>query len=407
MGAHSGTKVESNGLVFMLDPSSMASTHPIGTNSTGVNPFRDPINNHSITPNNFPYVTGKSYFTAVGLTYPESSQAAPWTSRHGVTPGIQATSGTKTYDHTRDLGMFVWDEDTNNWISSSYFNGERAGGHVYDTYDGQPTQHLFFQQDYDRIRDTFPNAIFLIIGSHAAENNDNDAGTLQRLQEIGLPDSHIGVGRPEYVLVGKPNQPTTHRYIRENINSAIGYMNIGFPFTAQSNNGFRFANSQYFNLPSDLGYTASTGFTAIAWHKHLGSPAGGYHIVYGGGTFEISIPTAGQIRTGVYNTSSTRFVSNHGSGLNDGNWHQVAMTFNPSGGGVKTSYIDGINVGTQTSIGTLISNGSVGDRTIGRYGTSTTYYWNGEGSGFLIYNRPLTDSEIKKLFDSYKGRFGY
>lgn len=405
MGAHSGSKIENNGLVFMLDPGSFSSVHPIGTHSTSVNPFTDPISNYSIIPNNYPYVTGKTYYTAVGLTYPESSQAAPWTSRQGLTPGIQQTTGTKTYDHTRDLGMFVWLEKTNTFLSSSYFNGERLNGHVYDTYDGQPTQHLFFQQDYDRIKAGFPDAIFIIIGSHAAENNDNDPETLKRLKEIGLPDSHIGSDRPEYVLIGKPNQPNTWRYIRENINSAIGYMNIGLPFNVQPNRGIRFQNSQYFDLPANLGYTANTGFTAIAWHKHLGTPAGGYHIVYGGGTFELSIPTAGQIRTGVYNTAGTRFVSNHGSGLNDGAWHQVAFKFDPASGGIKTSYIDGINVGTQSGIGTLISNGSVGDRTIGRYGSSTTYYWNGEGSAFLIYNRPLSDFEIKKLYDTYKNRF--
>ena len=80
------------------------------------------------------------------------------------------------------------------------------------------------------------------------------------------------------------------------------------------------------------------------------------------------------------------------------------MTF---GGGVKTSYIDGVNVGTRTGIGTLINNGSVSDRTIGRYGGSNTYYWNGEGSGFLIYNRPLSANEIKQLYNLSKARFGY
>lgn len=403
MGAHTGTSNVSDGLIFQFDPASLTSTHPIGTNSTGVNPFIDPVGSNTITPYNQPYVTTKNYFTAVGLTYPESSQAAPWTSRHGVTPGVAVTSGTKVYSHTRDLGMFVWNEDTDNWISSSYFNGERNSGHIYDTYDGQPDQHLKFQQDYDAIKNQFPRAIFLIIGSHAAENNDNDAGTLQRLQEIGLPDSHIGVGRPEYVLVGKPGVSSTWRYIRENISSTIAVMNLGFPFKANPSQAIRFSNSQYFTLPSSIGYTAATGFTVIAWHKHLGNPAGGYHIVYGGGLCELSIPTAGQIRTGVYNTSGTRYVDNHGSGLNDGNWHQVAMTF---GGGVKTSYIDGVNVGTRSSIGTLQSNGSVSDRTIGRYGGSNTYYWNGEGSGFLIYNRPLSASEIKSLYNSNKSRYG-
>ncbi|GAG57951.1 unnamed protein product, partial [marine sediment metagenome] len=91
----------------------------------------------------------------------------------------------------------------------------------------------------------------------------------------------------------------------------------------------------WIDLPTDLGYTNEV--SAFAWFKAVGSPPGGYHIIFGGQELEISIPqSTGEIRTGVYTNS--RYVSNHGSGLVDGNWHHLGFTFD---GSCKKSYIDG------------------------------------------------------------------
>lgn len=153
-------------------------------------------------------------------------------------------------------------------------------------------------------------------------------------------------------------------------------------------------SDDYVDLPSDLGYDSE--ISAFAWFKKIGSPSGGYHIIFGGGELEISIPTSGAIRTGIY--TDARYVSNHGSGLLDGNWHLVGFTFNGSN---KSSYIDGEFVGQQTGItGDLIS--SFSNRRIGRFGSSTAYYTNGSISNVKIYNRALNEDEIKLLYE--KGR---
>ncbi|MBU1326795.1 LamG domain-containing protein, partial [Patescibacteria group bacterium] len=140
-----------------------------------------------------------------------------------------------------------------------------------------------------------------------------------------------------------------------------------------------FDNSDdYISLPNDLGYT--TQVSAFAWFKSTGSPKGSYHIIFGPQELEISVPTTGEIRTGVYTTS--RFVSNHGSGLNDGNWHYVGFTFD---GSTKKSYIDGKYVGEQAVTGTLMY--SFANRMIGRFGTDTTYALNGIIDSTTIYSR--------------------
>ena len=152
----------------------------------------------------------------------------------------------------------------------------------------------------------------------------------------------------------------------------------------------------YVQLPNSLGY--STEVSAFAWFRSTGSPLGGYHIIYGGVELEISIPTSGEIRTGVY--TNVRYVSNHGSGLVDGNWHQVGFTFS---GTTKTSYIDGVSVGTQTTAETLTS--SFSDRTMGRFGNNSNYYLNGRISNTSIYNRALTAAEVQQNFNATRSRF--
>jgi hypothetical protein len=147
----------------------------------------------------------------------------------------------------------------------------------------------------------------------------------------------------------------------------------------------------YVDLPNDVEYDDQV--SAFAWFKSEGSPAGGYHIIFGGSNLEISIPTSGAIRTGIY--TSARFVSNHGSGLTDGNWHHIGFTFD---GSTKNSYIDGEYVGQQTGItGTLISSFSY--RRIGRFGSDPGYYLNGLVDDARIYNYALTAEQIRQVYN--------
>lgn len=176
------------------------------------------------------------WFTLYALTYPENTQTPA--SRDGITPGFDNITGSKLYTASRDLNYYVFDEDNNSWVPDSYFNGERNYGHCYDTYDGQPNQHATFQADYDNIKATFPNATHIVIGSHAAENNDNNSSTLARLQELGLPADHIGTSRPEYILVGKPNRPELTMYVRENVSSNVAHLNVQLPLEDVASNAY-------------------------------------------------------------------------------------------------------------------------------------------------------------------------
>lgn len=157
--------------------------------------------------------------------------------------------------------------------------------------------------------------------------------------------------------------------------------------------------TDYITLPSDVGITDS--FTQSAWFKSTGTPAGGYHIIFGGGESELSIPTSGQIRTGV--TTSTRYINNFGSGLLDGTWHMVSMVFDRMNLSLY-AYINGIKVGTVITSSAYVPASHV--RTVGQFGSNATYKANGIIDQIMIYNRPLSDSEILSLFNSTRGRYG-
>lgn len=407
MATAGGPDIIEDGLVLALD----------AANNKGISPAaNEEFNNsdqfvknlidrsQSISVNNGVKVGNLNYYTAFAISYPEGNYGGSAASRDGITPGFNVTSGTKTYDCSRDLNMFVFNDDTDSWVADSYFNGERVNGHCYDTYDGQPSQHATFQADYDNIKATFPNATYIIIGSHAAENNDNDSATLSRLQELGFPDSQIGVGRPEYILVGKPGENYVYAYENYSVDPGqVAHAVFPLPINkVNKDNYFDFdGTNDYVDLPNDVGYTSS-GVSVFCWYKIDGTPPGNYHILCGGQELELSINTSyTYIRNGIYTTSG-RFVQNDGNvSLNDGNYHYYGLTYD---GSTKRSYIDGVQVGTQSVTGTLTT--SFSNRRLGRFGGDTNYYAHGFMGGYNIYNRALTASEVLQNYNATKGRFG-
>lgn len=195
-----------------------------------------------------------------------------------------------------------------------------------------------------------------------------------------------------------PGTGTTWTDLSDNGNNGTLVNGVGYSSNNKGTLVFDGTND-YVTLPSSVGYT--TEFSQMSWFKSTGAPFGGFHIVFGGAQAEISIPTAGELRIGV--DTGTRYVGNIGSGLTDGNWHFVSATYKPSEG-VLRGYIDAAAVGTvATNSGNPVTSFT---RTMGRFGTSTSYYTNGLISTALIYSRALTAAEIKQNYLATKGRYG-
>jgi hypothetical protein len=419
-----GAKIVTDGLAFLLDFSSPKCTQ---NNRTGIlntysstNAYVDAIGGRTATPTSGIFEVEKTYYTIVGLTYPEGSQAAPWAGRNGVTPGISNTSAGKLYDFSRDLNYIVFDEDTNTWVPDSYFNGERINGHCYDTYDGAPAQHVTFQADFDNISSNFPNATHIVVGSHAAENNDNDSGTLSRLQSIGLPDSHIGVGRPEYVLVGKVSRPSTWHYVRENVNSAIGVMNVGLPLEGKpsgvrfNSNTKNFTISPSFNIPREktlsiwirsdrpLSVTDNWEIGFLNSGSTVGSMFG---FMYGVGNCQ----DLGYWGYGSAYDLSVESATNKWS--SDGNWHNAVITMDSSRN-VRV-WVDGEQKQwlLHSDYTTLADSVAMPTDTTNNFVINSRAAWN-SGMTYvdlgvvMVYEKALTDQEIKQNFEAHRARYG-
>lgn len=131
--------------------------------------------------------------------------------------------------------------------------------------------------------------------------------------------------------------------------------------------------------------------TVTAWFKRTGAPGNGYHIiVMQGAEIELSVSEAtGQIRTGVTTVTLGRQVFNAGSGITDGNWHHLAMSYD---GATLVSFIDGQQVATNPVSGALATGLPV---TIGAY---AGYYAHGLIDEVRVYDRALSAGEIASQY---------
>jgi len=160
-------------------------------------------------------------------------------------------------------------------------------------------------------------------------------------------------------------------------------------------------NTDNVALPNDIGYT--TAVSCFAWFKRTSNSgvAGTYHIISSSIGLEMSVNQSSSfLRNGV-TVSGTRYVQNDGSAIGLDTWHYVGFTFFNY---TKTAYVDGVVVGTQTcgTTGTLDYNW--GGRELGRMGTS--YALKGNIATYVVYNRPLSITEINKNFNAQRSRFG-
>lgn len=399
MSTATGTNITRDGLVFSWDANNHKSLQLVGGNSVGLNAFKDLINGNSLSSTSGLYHIGKTFYNCFGITYPESSYAP--VSRQGITPGFNATSGTKTYDMSRDLGFFAFDEDTNTWIPDSYFNGERINGHCYDTYDGAPSQHATFQADFDNIQSIYPNATFIFIGSHAAENVDNDIGTFNRLKTCGLPDSQLGLGRNEFVLVGKPNRSSTWNFVRNNYSAQVAQMNIGLPLDYIGNRGVYFNGSNYFDIPS---IPFPNGQTVEIWLKPNEADSARrnpYNQAYGGyGTWTHEPSGIFNLYYGDGAGNASPYIG-HGSSFTVGNG-ELACVCSTRGTSNSWWYKNGVKYNSYShSFGSLTDH-----NTTIRIGSGYAGGYIGEIMSVKLYNRQLSDAEVQQNFNALRGRYG-
>lgn len=329
---------------------------------------------------------GNPYFWSDGFSYPNWVLIVGHIHPEGTSAGspIHPDSGLYSAEDGR-IGNIITD-----FIFANGTTTARHRSYLYYSTNTTTRQQWVYPR-MDKCDGTEPSIAELLAG-HDSRNFDYVKQLGGNTQQAMSIDSEVKVGGVSEVGITNglvayyPLNKDAKDYSGNGYHGTVtGAVLTGGGFDGKG--AYRFANgTTYIDLPDTVGY--KTSLTALAWFKSNGTPGDSYHIVMGDSALEISIPTSGELRTGV--VTSARYVSNHGSGLLDGNWHHVGVTY---ANGVKNSFIDGVKVGELTGIvGYLVQ--SIANRRLGVYGTQSSYYANGDISNVKIFNRALTPEEI-------------
>lgn len=419
MGVDAGPGIVRSGLVFAMDSASPSSISPLG--ATGFSGAQQLVRNlitrtDSISSLNDVRLTGVDFYTAFAIDYPESSYGGDAVNRQGITPGYNVRAGSKTYDASRALHLWVWNNDTQAWVADSYFTGLRLNGHCYDSYTGYGDWAVEvgrFVTDYNKIKKAFPNCTYIVAGSHRDSGHTTDK--LNILKDLGAPSNVDSLldSDPEWILVGKPGLGAGNAFgwVFENYptNSAqVAHLNFRLPVEGNTNLQFDGVDD-YISLTSFTG-KPTTQISCEAWIKptkssvgtgtHRGGAVSSTNSMYlgiinsvdGGNTF--AMHWANQ-------TSNSRLYNWNGSVPNN-SWSHLVGTYD---GSTSRAYINGTQVDSWSQTGTIPDATYV----IGTYGGALTdgvHNFNGLIAVARIYNRGLTSSEVVQNFNAQRDRFG-
>ena len=159
-------------------------------------------------------------------------------------------------------------------------------------------------------------------------------------------------------------------------------------------------SSNYIDLGMPFSLVISNAITLSVWEKSSVGNVQQSMISRWGGSSSYSLVknfatggTPNEVKFLVSGTSNVRLDAS--ATLDDGKWHLVTATYN---GAIQAIYVDGTLVASQESTGSITDNG--GPVTIGNQWVTSDQYFNGQLDDVRIYNRALSASEIKQLYNA-------
>lgn len=175
--------------------------------------------------------------------------------------------------------------------------------------------------------------------------------------------------------------------------------------TFNANGHFSFVTDDYIRFPNSTALD-SQSFTVEVWVRtnattqngtwfEKGTPNAQYAIFQEGNFINCRVNTSPYVDAVIVTTATY---------MNTTNWYQVAFTFT---NGNQYCYINSGLVGSGTRVGTVAtSSGGVSIGAYGGYTGAKGYYFNGDLSIVKVYNRVLSQAEIRQNFNTIRGRFG-
>lgn len=184
---------------------------------------------------------------------------------------------------------------------------------------------------------------------------------------------------------------------------ATGTLTNGTSFNISNGGSFMFdGTNDYISFPNDTNLD-SQAITMESWSKinvqtqnaflfEKGQVNSQYSNFYNGdGTF--------YFRTmGLSNQDLTFYYPSY---ISPNTWNHIVCTY---GAGVKTIYVNGVQVAQTTGVTGTISTDATG-LFLGAYGPGSSYFINGKIANSRVYNRALTAAEVLQNYQAEQYRF--
>lgn len=199
-----------------------------------------------------------------------------------------------------------------------------------------------------------------------------------------------------------------------NANDSLGSRNgtdSGSPTygTGKINNGVTYnGSSQYSTIanhaslfPTSLTVSLWVKFTTVQQNKHIFTLQNANVSPYNGFSIFVEDSANGKkIWSATRSTSFGNIAST--SNLNDGNWHHIVVTFDPSvGSGTHTMWVDGVQNSQNT--GKTLAWDTGADLMFGKFYNFGGGYYNGSLDEVGYWSRVLDSSEIASLYNGGSG----
>ena len=422
MGVFGGPNVSEDGLVLALDVANQKCISPLGC--TGFNNAPQLVKNiisqlDTINSYNGVKLGNLNYYTVFAIDYPEGSYGGDGASRQGITPGYNVRSGGKTYDASRALHLWVWNNDTNAWVPDNYFRGFRLSGHCYDNYSGAEngynTELQYFAEDFNTINNTFRNCTYIVMGSHRADRYNSTVRNI--LTDLGKPSGYIDsdyVAAPEWILVGKPGLGAGNAYgwVYENYSTnpnQVAHLNFGLPIYGNAGNYLEFDGSDdYISISSLSNYNFGSSLSVFVWNYNVG---GDYRGLINNGYFDGSgfeLRYGRENYFGGSNNGTALYVKlNTSSGTNSVTINSELNVWGYYGFVYNGSQLIAYKNGSQFASVSLTGNVTVrSNPVIIGWDSLNSQYLSGRVSNCSIYNRALSAAEITQNFNATRSRYG-
>ena len=427
MSVEGGPKITTSGLVLSVD-----ARHPASMSGAGCGGFEghdEGLTDIIDTSRKAKFMGDArvwgdvNFWTMVGISYPEANYGGGMAGRHGLTAGYNNFSSGKTYDFTRDMLFFVWDQRNAAWISDSYFNGERIFGHCYDVYENPSTEVQKFFDDLTVIKKKYPKALYILGGSHANQWSTSyfdSTGATQAIIDLGAPSSVDSWGGwKEWCMVGAPGLGAGNAYgfAVENgpTNAAqVGHLNFRVPSQATRKKGIYGGDKavdfdgtgDYLDFGSDILISPDNqGWTAEYWFRTEAASTLQHFNSADEDEFNANWLAIYNSKLAVWNRSPGYWK--YGDTVIQSNRWYCAHFVCDSGGTNMRFYIDGVREGgTHVGNAWTAAYSSLEVRYIGSYMyvSSMSRYFNGQISAASFYNRALSGAEIKRNFNKRRHR---